>query len=109
VVWLILVQPLLFGAIGIEIDFRLIQGSLIWKTVIILALGTHMAAAHAACCVTQLVALSLSWQARLLKMLLMYSSPDLQGAWYICTMRDWRCLYPLILFLPDLHCLSAWY
>lgn len=39
VVWLILVQPLLFGAIGIEIDFRLIQGSLIWKTVIILALG----------------------------------------------------------------------
>lgn len=39
VVWLILVQPLLFGAIGIEIDFRQIQGSLIWKTVIILALG----------------------------------------------------------------------
>ncbi len=39
VVWLILVQPLLFGAIGIEIDFRLIQGSLIWKTIIILALG----------------------------------------------------------------------
>lgn len=39
VVWLILVQPFLFGAIGIEIDFRLIQGSLIWKTVIILALG----------------------------------------------------------------------
>ena len=41
VVWLILVQPLLFGAIGSEIDFRLIQGSLIWKTVIILALGNH--------------------------------------------------------------------
>lgn len=41
VVWLILVQPLLFGAIGIEIDFRLIQGSLIWKTVIILALGWY--------------------------------------------------------------------
>ena len=39
VLWLILVQPLLFGAIGIEIDFRQIQGSLIWKTVIILALG----------------------------------------------------------------------
>ena len=39
VLWLILVQPLLFGAIGIEIDFREIQGSLIWKTVIILALG----------------------------------------------------------------------
>lgn len=39
VVWLILVQPFLFGAIGIEIDFRQIQGSLIWKTVIILALG----------------------------------------------------------------------
>ena len=42
VVWLILVQPLLFGAIGIEIDFRLIQGSLIWKTVVILALGDCM-------------------------------------------------------------------
>ena len=41
VVWLILVQPLLFGAIGIEIDFRQIQGSLIWKTVIILALGNE--------------------------------------------------------------------
>ena len=41
VVWLILVQPLLFGAIGIEIDFRLIQGSLIWKTVVILALGAY--------------------------------------------------------------------
>ncbi|KAL3134630.1 hypothetical protein ABBQ32_007644 [Trebouxia sp. C0010 RCD-2024] len=39
VLWIILVQPLLFGAIGIEIDFRAIQGSLIWKTVIILALG----------------------------------------------------------------------
>ena len=39
VLWIILVQPLLFGAIGIEIDFREIQGSLIWKTVIILALG----------------------------------------------------------------------
>ena len=39
VLWVILVQPLLFGAIGIEIDFRNIQGSLIWKTVIILALG----------------------------------------------------------------------
>lgn len=39
VLWLILVQPLLFGAIGTEIDFREIQGSLIWKTVIILALG----------------------------------------------------------------------
>jgi len=51
VVWLILVQPLLFGAIGIEIDFRLIQGSLIWKTVIILALGNHMAAG---CTVTEL-------------------------------------------------------
>lgn len=54
VVWLILVQPLLFGAIGIEIDFRLIQGSLIWKTVIILALGTPIAAAHAACTVSEL-------------------------------------------------------
>jgi len=54
VVWLILVQPLLFGAIGIEIDFRLIQGSLIWKTVIILALGTHMPAVHAACTVSAL-------------------------------------------------------
>lgn len=44
VLWLILVQPLLFGAIGIEIDFREIQGSLIWKTVIILALGEFCAA-----------------------------------------------------------------
>ena len=52
-VWLILVQPLLFGAIGIEIDFRLIQGSLIWKTVIILTLGTQMAAAQAACTVSE--------------------------------------------------------
>ena len=45
VLWLILVQPLLFGAIGIEIDFRAIQGSLIWKTVIILALGQSCTAA----------------------------------------------------------------
>ena len=45
VVWLILVQPLLFGAIGIEIDFRQIGGSLIWKTVIILALGETSAVA----------------------------------------------------------------
>ncbi len=76
-VWLILVQPLLFGAIGIEIDFRLIQGSLIWKTVIILALGT------ATCLLCMLLALSLRWQARMLNIVLMYSSPHLQGAWYM--------------------------
>ena len=99
-VWLILVQPLLFGAIGIEIDFRLIQGSLIWKTVIILALGTHMPAVRA-------VALLVRWQARVLKMLLMYSSPYLQGAWYISTILGWYCLCTLILFLPVLHCMSA--
>ena len=46
VVWLILVQPLLFGAIGVEIDFRQIQGSLIWKTVIILALGWFDSMSH---------------------------------------------------------------
>lgn len=41
IIWLILVQPLLFGAIGIEIDFRVIAGSVITKTVIMLALGGH--------------------------------------------------------------------
>ena len=47
------VQPLLFGAIGIEIDFRQIQGSLIWKTVIILAIGTFFSctAAPIVCCI----------------------------------------------------------
>ncbi|KAK9826675.1 hypothetical protein WJX74_009403 [Apatococcus lobatus] len=39
VVWIILVQPLLFGCIGIELDFRVITGSLVPKTVIILAIG----------------------------------------------------------------------
>lgn len=39
IIWLILVQPLLFGAIGVEIDFRVIAGALITKTVIMLALG----------------------------------------------------------------------
>ena len=41
VLWLILVQPLLFGAIGIEIDFHQIPGSVIVYTVIILALGAQ--------------------------------------------------------------------
>ena len=39
IVWVILVQPLLFGAIGAEINFHNIPGSVIVKTIIILALG----------------------------------------------------------------------
>lgn len=39
VVWIILVQPFLFGCIGIELDFRVIKGSLVPKTIIILAIG----------------------------------------------------------------------
>ena len=38
-VWIILVQPLLFGCIGIELDFRVIKGSLVPKTIVILAIG----------------------------------------------------------------------
>ncbi len=39
VLWIILVQPLLFGCIGIELDFRVIKGTLVPKTIIILAIG----------------------------------------------------------------------
>eukprot|EP00891_Asterochloris_glomerata_P004958 jgi/Astpho2/4958/e_gw1.00070.58.1_t len=39
VVWIILVQPLLFGAIGIEINFHQIQGYVIPRTLVILAIG----------------------------------------------------------------------
>ena len=39
--WVILVQPLLFGAIGAEVNFHNISGSVIVKTIIILALGAH--------------------------------------------------------------------
>ncbi|KAK9818378.1 hypothetical protein WJX72_011662 [[Myrmecia] bisecta] len=40
VVWIILVQPLLFGAIGAEIDFRNISSSLVPKALLIIGVGT---------------------------------------------------------------------
>ena len=49
IVWLILVQPLLFGAIGVEIDFHQISGSVVVKTVITLALGGGLSPSRHPC------------------------------------------------------------